>query len=88
MVVNLSAKYFQMTRNCFQNAKIIKKSESELNEYLTITKKWAFQWKMDPDPKKQATEVCFSRKIVSNNPHPPSFKQSQVKIIAPIFNSR
>ena len=31
-------------------------------------------------PKKQATEVCFSRKIASNNPNPLSFKQSQVKI--------
>ena len=34
----------------------------------------------NPDPKKQAIEVCFSRKIVSNNPSPLSFNQSQVKI--------
>ena len=33
-----------------------------------------------PDPKKQTIEVCFSRKIVSNNPSPLSFNQSQVKI--------
>ena len=90
MVVNLSAKYLQMTRTCFQNVKIIKKSERELNEHLTLIKKWAFHWKMDlnPDPKKQAIEVCFSHKIVSNSPRPPSFKQSQVKILAPRFNSR
>ena len=58
----------------------IKKSERELNEDVTIIKKWAFQWKIDfnPDPKKQA--VCFSRKIVSSNPSPLSFNQSQVKI--------
>ena len=45
-------------------------------------KKWTFQWKMNfnPDPKKQAIEVCFFRKIISNNPSPLSFNQSQVKI--------
>ena len=35
---------------------------------------------INPDPKKQAIEVCFPRKIVSNNPSQPSFSQSQVKI--------
>ena len=34
----------------------------------------------NPNPKKQATEVCFSRKIISNNPSPLSFNQSQVEI--------
>ena len=34
----------------------------------------------NPDPKKQAIKVCFSRKIVSSNPSPLSFDQSQVKI--------
>ena len=34
----------------------------------------------NPYPKKQATEVCFSRKILSNYPSPLSFNQSQVKI--------
>ena len=45
-----------------------KKTGQELNEDLTIIKKWAFQWKMDikSDSKKQAIEVCFFRKIVSN----------------------
>ena len=44
--------------------------------------KYAFQWKMDfnPDPKKQAVKVFFSRKIVRNNPRPLSFNQPQVKI--------
>ena len=32
------------------------------------------------DPKKQAIEICFPRKFVSNNPSPLSFNQSQVKI--------
>ena len=34
----------------------------------------------NPDPTKQFIEVCFSRKIVSNNSKPLSFNQSQVKI--------
>ena len=34
----------------------------------------------NPNPKKQAMEVYFSRKIVNNNPIPPSFNKSQVKI--------
>ena len=34
----------------------------------------------NPDPKKQTIEVCFFRKIISNNPSPLSFNQSQVKI--------
>ena len=77
MVFNLPAKYLWMTRPCFENITILKKSERELNEGLTIIKKWAIQWKRDfnPDPKKQAIEACFSRKIVSNNPSPLSFNQ-------------
>ena len=35
---------------------------------------------VSPDPKKQAIEVWFSGKIVSNNPKSLSFSQSQVKI--------
>ena len=34
----------------------------------------------NPDPKKQAIEVFFPRKIVSNIPSPLSFNQSEVKI--------
>ena len=32
------------------------------------------------DPKKQATEICFSPKIVRNNTSPLSLNQSQAKI--------
>ena len=66
----------------FSKCHDFKKSEQELNEDLTIIKKLAFQWKIDfnPDPKKQDIEICFSRKIVSNNPSPLSFNQFQVKI--------
>ena len=43
-----------------------------MNEDLIIIKNRTFQWKMDfkPDPKKQAVEVCLSRRIVINNPKP------------------
>ena len=34
----------------------------------------------NPDPKKRTIEVCFSQKIISNNPRPISFNQSPVKI--------
>ena len=79
MIFNLSAKYLRMT--C-QYLKILRtqnfyKSEQELNEDVTIIKKGAFQWKTDfkPDLTRQAIEICFSHKIVSNNPKPLSFNQ-------------
>ena len=39
-------------------------STLELNSDLTKKTRWAFQWKMsfNPDPKKQAQKVIFSRK--------------------------
>ena len=47
-------------------SKIENKSHSnfQLNKDLEAISKWAFQWKMlfNPDPVKQAIEVCFSQK--------------------------
>ena len=44
---------------------------------------WAYQWKMqfNPDPKKQANEVVFSRKSVSHGlSHPPiKFNERDIK---------
>ena len=39
-------------------------SKSELNNDLQGISNWASQWKMqfNPDPNKQAKEVCFSKK--------------------------
>ena len=39
-------------------------SQNTLNSDFEIIKNWAYQWKMqfNPDPKKQANEVIFSRK--------------------------
>ena len=75
-------KIFANGTSLFSKCQDIKKSERELNEGLTIIKKRSFQWKMDfnPNPKKQAIEVCFSLKIVINNPSPLSLNQSQVKL--------
>ena len=52
----------------------ITKSVTELNTDLERISPWAYQWKMqfNPDPNKQANEIIFSRKLVSNNlRHPP-----------------
>ena len=40
-------------------------SQNTLNSDLEIIKNWAYQWKMrfNPEPKKQANEVIFSRKL-------------------------
>ena len=47
-------------------------SALELNNGLAKINRWAFQWKMsyNPDPKKQAQEVIFSRKSKATS-HPP-----------------
>ena len=47
-------------------------SALELNSDLVKINRWAFQWKMsfNPDPKKQAQEVIFSRKSKAIS-HPP-----------------
>ena len=75
-------KIFANGTSLFSKCQDIKKSERELNKGLTIIKKRSFQWKMDfnPNPKKQAIEVCFSLKIVINNPSPLSLNQSQVEL--------
>ena len=67
-VIQSICKIFVDDTSLFSKCHDFKQSERELNEDLTIIKKWAFQWKMDikSDSKKQAIEVCFFRKIVSN----------------------
>ena len=44
--------------------------------YLERINQWPYQWKMqfNPDPKKQANEVIFSRKSVSHGLSHPSIK--------------
>ena len=44
-------------------------SNSQLNSHLGKISKWDFQWKIsfNPDPNKQAIEVCFSNKLDKGN---------------------
>ena len=59
----------------------INSTANDLNSDLMKISNWAFQWKMrfNPDPKKQAQEVIFSRKI-NKIDHPPLyFNQNLVK---------
>ena len=58
-----------------------KKSEIEPNKDLKLISQWAYQWKMlfNPDPTKQATEVCFSHKH-GNIPHKPlTFNNNKIQ---------
>ena len=65
-------------------SKVIDKnnSNSQLNSDLVKISKWAFQWKMsfNPDPNKQAIEVCFSNKCDKENYQPLQFNSSDVQI--------
>ena len=59
----------------------INSTANDLNSDLIKISDWAFQWKMrfNPDPKKQAQEVIFSRKI-NKIDHPPLyFNENLVK---------
>ena len=44
-------------------------SDTQLNNDLNKISKWAFQWKMlfNPDPSKQAIEICFFHKRDNEN---------------------
>ena len=54
---------------------------NDLNSDLMKISNWAFQWKMrfNPDPKKQAHEVIFSKKINKINHPPLYFNQNLIK---------
>ena len=54
-----------------------------LNNDMQQINDWALQWKMrfNPDPKKQANEVLFSRKITGNDNDTLTFKNSPVDIV-------
>ena len=53
---------------------------SELNYDLKLIEQWAYLWKMsfNPDPNKQAIEVCFSHKINSPTHTPLYFNNHEV----------
>ena len=63
-------------------SKVIDKNNSncQLNSDLAKISKWAFHWKIpfNPDPKKQAIEVCFSNKRDNENYQPLQFNSTDV----------
>ena len=62
-------KIFADDTSLFSKVLDINKSVTELNTNLEKISQWAYRWKMqfNPDPNKQANEIIFSRKLVSNN---------------------
>ena len=69
-------KIFADDTSLFSKVLDINNSVTELNTDLEKISQWAYQWKMqfNPDPNKQANEVIFSGKLVSNNLLHPSVK--------------
>ena len=53
----------------FSKVNYTSNSSSQLNSHLSKISKWTLQWKMsfNPDPNKQAIEVCFSNKRNKGN---------------------
>ena len=64
-------KLFADDTSLFSVVKNKEESASDLTNDLDMISKWAYNWKMsfNPDPKKPAQEVLFSRKN-SNITHP------------------
>ena len=75
-------KLFADDTSLFSVVQNINSTANDLNSDLIKISDWAFQWKMrfNPDPKKQAQEVIFSRKI-NKIDHPSLyFDQNLVKL--------
>ena len=73
-------KYLPMTHRFFQ---LLKKSFLKINSDLKKISEWAHQWKMIfiPDPRKEATEVYFSRKLNQDSPLPLDFNDNTVQTV-------
>ena len=69
-------KIFADDTSLFSKFPDINKSATELNTDSEKISQRAYQWKMQlfPDPNKQANELIFSCKLVSNNFSHPSVK--------------
>ena len=74
-------KLFAEDTSLFSVIHIINSTVNDLNSDLMKISNWAFQWKMkfNPDLKKQAQEVIFSRKINKIDHLPLHFNQNLVK---------
>ena len=80
--INSLCKIFADDTSLFSKVYDIHNSASKLNDNLEKISHWAYQWKMqfNPDPKKQAHEVIFSRKTSSNNLSHPPIKFNKIDI--------
>ena len=58
-----------------------KKSDIESTKDLKLISQCAYQWKMlfNPDPNKQATEVCFSHKRDNFSHEPVTFNNNKIQ---------
>ena len=74
-------KLFVDDTSLFSVVQNINSTANHLNNDLMKISDWAFQWKMrfNPDPKKQAQEVIYSRKINKIDYPPLYFNQNLVK---------
>ena len=74
-------KIFADDASLFSKAINKKKSEIEPNKDLKLISQWAYQWKMmfNPDPTKQATEVCFSHKPDNVAHEPLTFNNNKIQ---------
>ena len=72
-----------MIHRFFQLLKKDELSQNNLNSDLKKIYEWAYQQKMffNLDPRNQATEVYFSRKLNQDNPLPPDFSDNTVQIV-------
>ena len=74
-------KIFADDKSLFSKAINRKKSEIEPNKDLRLISQWAYQWKMlfNPNPTKQATEVCFSHKRNNIPREPLTFNNNKIQ---------
>ena len=79
--LTLNPKLFADDTSLFSVVQKIKSTANNLNSALMKISDWTFQWKMrfNPDPKKQALEVIFSRKISKIDNLPLYFNDNLVK---------
>ena len=82
-----NAKRFADDKSLFTIVKDKNESATILNDDLQLISSWAYKWKMlfNPDPKKPAQEVLFSRKKQIQN-HP-TISLNNIKLKEQIFKS-
>ena len=80
-----NAKPFATDKSLFTIIKDKQESADILNHNLSLIYKWAFNWKMlfNPDPKKPAQEVLFSKKIKTQNHPNISLNNIQLEKVSP-----